>query len=69
MARQTKKPVEKLAPVADAIVDEFGPATGMSMTEIDAATRRLKRALVERMLGGELRDRLAGAAPMFSRTV
>ena len=53
MPRTPKKPAEKLAPVADAILDQFGPAAGMSMAEIDAATRRLKRALVWRMLGGE----------------
>ena len=62
MPRTPKKPVEKLAPVADAILDQFGPAAGMSMAEIDAATRRLKRALVERMLGGELSHHL-GYAP------
>jgi putative transposase len=58
MPRTPKKPTEKLAPVADAILDQFGPAAGMSMAEIDAATRRLKRALVERMLGGELSHHL-----------
>ena len=58
MLRRSKKPGEKLAPVADAILDQFGPATGMSMAEIDVATRRLKRALVERMLGGELSHHL-----------
>lgn len=58
MPRTPKKPAEKLAPVADAILDQFGPAAGMSMAEIDAATRRLKRALVERMLGGELSHHL-----------
>jgi transposase-like protein len=47
-----------LAPVADAILDQFGPPTGMSMADIDAATRRLKQALVERMLGGELSHHL-----------
>ena len=62
MPRTPKKPVEKLAPVADAILDQFGPASGMSMAEIEAATRRLKRALVERMLGGELSHHL-GYAP------
>jgi putative transposase len=58
MPRTPKKPAEKLAPVADAVLDQFGPAAGMSMAEIDAATRRLKRALVERMLGGELSHHL-----------
>ena len=54
MPRTSKKRAEKAAPVADEILDQFGPATGMTMDEIDAATRRLKAALVERMLGGEL---------------
>ena len=58
MPRTLKKPAEKVAPVADAVLDHFGPATGMSMADIDAATRRLKRALVERMLGGELSHHL-----------
>ena len=62
MARSRKKPTEKALPVADEILDQFGPATGMSMDEIDAATRRLKRALVERMLGGELTHHLGYAA-------
>jgi transposase-like protein len=62
MPRTPKKPAEPLAPVTDAILDQFGPASGMSMAEIDAATRRLKRALVERMLGGELSHHL-GYAP------
>lgn len=67
MPRTPKKPAEKLAPVADAILDQFGPATGMSMADIETATRRLKRALVERMLGGELSHHLGyppgGAKP------
>jgi putative transposase len=54
MPRTPKKAAEKLAPVADEILDQFGPATGMSMADIDAATRRLKKSLMERMLGGEL---------------
>jgi putative transposase len=54
MPRTPKKRAEKAPPVADEILDQFGPATGMTMEEIDAATRRLKAALVERMLGGEL---------------
>ena len=58
MARTRKKPVEKLAPVADEVLDQFGPAAGMSMEDINAATRRLKRALMERMLGGELSHHL-----------
>jgi putative transposase len=62
MPRTPKKPVEKLAPVADDVLDQFGPATGMSMEDINAATRRLKKSLMERMLGGELSHHL-GYAP------
>ena len=58
MTRTRKKPTERLAPVTDEVLDQFGPATGMSMDDIDAATRRLKQALVERMLGGELSHHL-----------
>ena len=58
MTRKPKKPVERLAPVADEVLDQFGPPAGMSMEDIDAATRRLKQALVERMLGGELSHHL-----------
>ena len=67
MPRSPKKQVERLAPVADTILDHFGPAAGMSMADIDTATRRLKRALMERMLGGELSHHLGyppgGASP------
>lgn len=62
MPRRLRKPAEKLAPVADEILDHFGPTAGMSMDEIDAATRRLKKSLMERMLGGELSHHL-GYAP------
>ncbi len=58
MPRSPKKPTETLAPVADAVLDHVGPAAGMSMADIDSATRRLKRARMERMLGGELSHHL-----------
>ena len=58
MARTPKKAAERLDPVAEAVVDQFGPASGMSMEDINAATRRLKKALMERMLGGELSHHL-----------
>src|SRR5881394_1394760 len=62
MPRTPKKATEKLPPVADEVLDQFGPAAGMSMDQIDAATRRLKAALVERMLGGELTHHLGYAS-------
>lgn len=67
MPRTPKKPTERLPPVAEDVLDRFGPATGMSLADINAATRRLKQALMERMLGGELSHHLGyptgGAKP------
>ena len=57
MPRPTKReerPTERLAPVPDEILDHFTPDRPMTAEEIDAAGRRLKKALMERMLGGEL---------------
>ncbi len=47
-------PTERLAPVPDEILDQFAPDRPMTAAEIEAAGRRLKKALMERMLGGEL---------------
>ena len=58
MTRKPKKTVERRTPVPDEVLDQFGPAAGMSMEDIDAATRWLKQSLVERMLGGELSHHL-----------
>jgi len=52
--RREKRPTERLAPVPDEILDHFAPDRPMTAEEIDAAGRRLKKALMERMLGGEL---------------
>ena len=41
------------------ILDQFaGPARPMSQADVEAITRRFKKALVERMLGGELTHHL-----------
>jgi putative transposase len=54
---RTRKP--KPTDVAETILDEFaGPARPMSQVEVDAITKRFKKALVERMLGGELTPHL-----------
>jgi putative transposase len=61
MARMTKreKPAaERLAPVPDEILDHFASDRPMTAEEIDSATRRLKKALMERMLGAELSHHL-----------
>lgn len=48
----TRKP--KPTDVPETILDQFaGPARPMSQVEVDAITKRFKKALVERMLGGE----------------
>lgn len=56
--KREKRPAERLAPVPDEILDHFAPDRPMTAEEIDAAGRRLKKALMERMLGGELSHHL-----------
>lgn len=54
---RTRKP--KPTDVPETILDQFaGPARPMSQAEVDAITKRFKKALVERMLGGELTHHL-----------
>lgn len=54
---RTRKP--KATDVPETILDQFaGPARPMSQGEVDAITKRFKKALVERMLGGELTHHL-----------
>ena len=54
---RTRKP--KPTDVPETILDQFpGPARPMSQGEVDAITKRFKKALVERMLGGELTHHL-----------
>jgi transposase-like protein len=52
--KREKRPAETLEPVPDEILDHFALDRPMTAGEIDTATRRLKKALMERMLGGEL---------------
>jgi transposase-like protein len=52
--KSEKRASEKLAPVPDDVLDHFALDRPMTAGEIDTATRRLKKALMERMLGGEL---------------
>lgn len=54
---RTRKP--KPTDVPETVLDQFaGPARPMSQAEVDAITKRFKKALVERMLGGELTHHL-----------
>jgi putative transposase len=56
--KREKRSTEQLAPVADEILDHFAPDRPMTAEEIDTAGRRLKKALMERMLGAELSHHL-----------
>jgi putative transposase len=54
---RTRKP--KPTDVPEDVLDHFaGPARPMSPADVDAVMRRFKKALVERMLGGELTHHL-----------
>ena len=54
---RTRKP--KPTDVLETVLDQFaGPARPMSQGEVDVITKRFKKALVERMLGGELTHHL-----------
>jgi putative transposase len=65
MAR-SKKPVDRRwAQVLDAVLDHFAPAALLYAAEVEAATQRFKKALLERALGAELQHHVtqeAGAA-------
>jgi hypothetical protein len=59
--RRGKRPTERRAAVPDEILNPGAPDRPMTAEEIDTAGRRLKKALRERMLGGELSYHLGGA--------
>jgi transposase-like protein len=62
MAR-SKKPVDpRWAPVPDAILDHFAPPGILEAADVEAASQRLKKALMERALGAELQHHLAQEA-------
>ena len=51
-----------LAPVASEVLDHFAPEGMLTAADVEAATRRFKKALIERALGAELTHHL-GYAP------
>src|SRR5919197_5062784 len=54
---RTRKP--KPTNISETLLDQFaGPARPMSQDDVDVITKRFKKALVERMLGGELTHHL-----------
>jgi len=58
MPRKPKTPTESLAPVPAAVLDQFAPAGPLTAAEVEAATRRFKKALIERALGAEMSHHL-----------
>ena len=60
--RKTSVPDEAIAPVPEALLEQFARAGPLTAEEVEAAMRRFKKALIERALGGELTHHL-GYAP------
>src|SRR3990170_7094831 len=56
--RKRRTPEAPLAPVPSEILDQFVGQGPLSHEELDAAVRRLKKAIIERALGGELTHHL-----------
>ena len=52
--KREKRPTESLAPVPDEILDQFASGPADDGRGDRRGGRRLKKALMERMLGGEL---------------
>ena len=46
--KRVPKPAEVLAPVPDAILNQFAPEGMLTAADVEAATRRFKKALLER---------------------
>jgi len=64
---RTRKP--KVSDVPEEILDHFaGPARPMTATDVEAVMRRFKKALVERMLGGELTPRTSARTAITTAT-
>jgi putative transposase len=60
--KSERPPAEPLAPIPREILDQFVPDGPLSAGEVEQATRRFKKALIERALGAELTHHL-GYAP------
>lgn len=62
MAR-SKKPIDpRWAPVPDSVLDHFAPPGMLDAADVEAATQRFKKALLERALGAELQHHLTQEA-------
>jgi putative transposase len=63
MPRRPTSVPEFLAPVPSDVLNQFAPDGPLSAADVEAATRRFKKALIERALGAELQHHL-GYAPV-----
>jgi len=61
-SKRVRSTPEVLAPVPDAVLNQFAPEGILTAAEVEAATRRFKKALLERALGAELGHHLAQEA-------
>jgi transposase-like protein len=57
-AKAGKPATEEFAPVPDEVLNQFARAGVLDAAEVEAATRRFKKALIERVLGAELSHHL-----------
>jgi putative transposase len=64
MPREPKnqRRVPRLAPVPDTVLNQFAPDGPLTAADVEAATCRFKKALIERALGAELSHHLGYAA-------
>ncbi len=65
MSRSLKKSrpaLERQPPVPDAVLNQFAAEGILPAAEVEAATRRFKQALLERVLGAELSHHLGQEA-------
>src|SRR5258706_7087401 len=62
MPRKRKSTDPALAPVPSEVLDQFARDGPLTAAEVETATRRFKKALIERALGAELTHHL-GYAP------
>ena len=58
MPRKLKTAAEALAPVSPDVLTQFAPDGPLTAADVEAATRRFKKALIERALGAELSHHL-----------
>lgn len=67
-SKKSRTTPEVLAPVPDVILNQFAPEGMLTAADVEAATRRFKKALLERALGAELGHHLMQEADTAAPT-